>query len=52
LTGREAFKKGDIQLSSKARLEGRSARMVGIATMAVGVGIIAFAFFGFPLIAK
>lgn len=52
LTGREAFTKGEIQLSSKARLEGQSAKIVGVATMIVGAGIIAFAFFIFPLLSR
>ena len=52
LTGREAFKKGEIQLSSKSRLEGRSAKAVGVATMIVGAGIIAFAFFVFPMLSR
>jgi hypothetical protein len=52
LTGREAFTKGEIQLSSRARLEGRSAKTVGAATMIVGAGIIAFAFFVFPMLSR
>ena len=52
LTGREAIKKGDIQLSSTTRLEGQSAKMVGVVTMVLGAGIIVFALVGFPLISK
>jgi hypothetical protein len=50
LTGREALKKGEIQLSRTARLEGRPAKTVGIVTMVVGAGIIAFAILAFPML--
>jgi hypothetical protein len=52
LTGREALKKGELQLSSKRRLDGRAAKTVGVATMIVGASIIAFAIFVFPMLLR
>jgi hypothetical protein len=45
-----ALAKGEVQFSRATKLRGGSARVAGVITVLVGLGIMGFAFIGIPLL--